>query len=247
MRRVRQERALGRAAGGAGRGDRRLPASRNPPDPAGWYAQAGAGAAHDALARLGEIARADARRHGTADNVVDPRNAPLLAQRDPGRAARAVRRRRAPALLGASRGVRRARRGVPRDERCTRSTTGSATRARLTPERVAIDYLGRESRTASWTRARTRSRALLARGLQRGDRVATLTGNSPEHVIVFFACAKAGCDAAAAELAARPPELASSSTTPSRRAARRGRVRGARARAGHASASRRRTATALRR
>jgi fatty-acyl-CoA synthase len=32
----------------------------------------------------------------------------------------------------------------------------------------------------------------LARGLRRGDRVATLTGNSPEHVIVFFACAKAG-------------------------------------------------------
>ena len=33
---------------------------------------------------------------------------------------------------------------------------------------------------------------MLARGLRRGDRVATLTGNSPEHVIVFFACAKAG-------------------------------------------------------
>jgi fatty-acyl-CoA synthase len=33
---------------------------------------------------------------------------------------------------------------------------------------------------------------LLERGLRRGDRLATLTGNSPEHVIVFFACAKAG-------------------------------------------------------
>ena len=33
---------------------------------------------------------------------------------------------------------------------------------------------------------------MLARGLRRGDRVATLTGNTPEHVIVFFACAKAG-------------------------------------------------------
>ena len=27
----------------------------NPPDGAGWYAQAGAGAAHDAMERLGEI------------------------------------------------------------------------------------------------------------------------------------------------------------------------------------------------
>ncbi|MFL6006746.1 MAG: acyl-CoA synthetase, partial [Gaiellaceae bacterium] len=36
------------------------------------------------------------------------------------------------------------------------------------------------------------ARALVARGLRRGDRLATLTGNSPEHVALFFACAKAG-------------------------------------------------------
>lgn len=34
--------------------------------------------------------------------------------------------------------------------------------------------------------------ALLARGLAPGDRVATLSENRPEHVVVLFACAKAG-------------------------------------------------------
>ena len=65
--------------------------------------------------------------------------------------------------------------------------------ARRTPDRVAIDYVGREVTYAELDR---RSDALavelLERGVRRGDRVATLTGNSPEHVIVFFACAKAG-------------------------------------------------------
>ena len=41
---------------------------------------------------------------------------------------------------------------------------------------------------ASSTHAPTSSPAVLAPG----DRVATLTGNSPEHVVTFFACAKAG-------------------------------------------------------
>jgi fatty-acyl-CoA synthase len=65
--------------------------------------------------------------------------------------------------------------------------------ARRTPDRVAIDYLGREVTYAELDR---RSDALavelLGRGVRHGDRVATLTGNSPEHVIVFFACAKTG-------------------------------------------------------
>jgi pimeloyl-ACP methyl ester carboxylesterase len=51
----------------------------NPPDPAGWYAQAGAGATHDAAARLGEIHVPTLIVHGTADNVVDAGNASLLA------------------------------------------------------------------------------------------------------------------------------------------------------------------------
>jgi fatty-acyl-CoA synthase len=66
-------------------------------------------------------------------------------------------------------------------------------RGRNTPGRVAIDHLGRritygeldegsERLAASW----------LAAGLRPGDRVATLTANTPEHVEAFFACAKAG-------------------------------------------------------
>ena len=65
--------------------------------------------------------------------------------------------------------------------------------ARRTSKRVAIDYLDRE---VTYEELDVRSDGLagelLARGLRRGDRVATLTGNTPEHVIVFFACAKAG-------------------------------------------------------
>jgi pimeloyl-ACP methyl ester carboxylesterase len=56
----------------------------NPPDPAGWYAQAQAGAAHDAMVRLGEIPVPTLVVHGTADNVVDAGNAPLLANAIPG-------------------------------------------------------------------------------------------------------------------------------------------------------------------
>jgi pimeloyl-ACP methyl ester carboxylesterase len=55
----------------------------NPPDGAGWYAQASAGATHDALARLGEIRVPTLVVHGTADNVVDARNAPLIADAIP--------------------------------------------------------------------------------------------------------------------------------------------------------------------
>lgn len=66
-------------------------------------------------------------------------------------------------------------------------------RARATPDRVAIDYLGREVTYGELDeRSEQVAAALLQRGLERGDRVATLTGNSPEHVVLFFACAKAG-------------------------------------------------------
>ncbi len=55
----------------------------SPPDPAGWQAQAAAGATFDAFDRLGEIAAQTLVIHGTEDNVVDPRNAELLATRIP--------------------------------------------------------------------------------------------------------------------------------------------------------------------
>jgi len=66
-------------------------------------------------------------------------------------------------------------------------------RARNTPERVAIDF---EDRLVTYRGLDAQSDALAAafheRGLRRGDRVATLTESSPEHVAVLFACAKLG-------------------------------------------------------
>jgi len=66
-----------------------------------------------------------------------------------------------------------------------------ADRARNTPERVAIDYEGRLVTYRELDEGSDAFAAAFAH-LQRGDRVATLTGNSPEHVMVFFACAKRG-------------------------------------------------------
>jgi fatty-acyl-CoA synthase len=66
-------------------------------------------------------------------------------------------------------------------------------RALTTPDRVAIDCDGllvtyRELNDRSDELAGT----LVASGAKRGDRIATLTRNSVEHVEAFFACAKAG-------------------------------------------------------
>jgi fatty-acyl-CoA synthase len=61
-------------------------------------------------------------------------------------------------------------------------------RARITPDRIAIDEGGR-----LWTYRKLDERSEeLARALTRGERVSTLTGNTADHVVVFFACAKAG-------------------------------------------------------
>ena len=66
-------------------------------------------------------------------------------------------------------------------------------RARTTPGRVAIDCRGVETTYVELDERSDRLAAgLLAAGLAPGDRVATLTATSPEHVVVFFACAKAG-------------------------------------------------------
>jgi fatty-acyl-CoA synthase len=68
-----------------------------------------------------------------------------------------------------------------------------ADRARTTPQRVAIDYDGRLVTYAELDAgADAFATALAEAGLARGDRVATLTGNSPEHVMVLFACARLG-------------------------------------------------------
>jgi fatty-acyl-CoA synthase len=66
-------------------------------------------------------------------------------------------------------------------------------RARATPERVAIDYDGRFVTYRELNDgADAFAAAFAATGLNRGDRVATLTGSSPQHVQVLFGCAKAG-------------------------------------------------------
>jgi fatty-acyl-CoA synthase len=82
-------------------------------------------------------------------------------------------------------------------------------RARTTPQRVAIDHLGREVTYAELDDLSERFAAsFLARGLERGDRVATLTGNSPEHVAALFACAKTGLILVPLSWRLAAPELA---------------------------------------
>jgi fatty-acyl-CoA synthase len=66
-------------------------------------------------------------------------------------------------------------------------------RARATPSRTAIVFDGDDtSYTELDTRSERLAAGLVSAGLRPGDRVATLTGNRPEHVELFFACAKAG-------------------------------------------------------
>jgi fatty-acyl-CoA synthase len=84
-----------------------------------------------------------------------------------------------------------------------------ADRARTTPDRVAIDYHDREIRYRELGESADRLAASFAdRGLRRGDRVATLTGNTPEHVAVFFACARLGVILAPLSWRLTVPELA---------------------------------------
>jgi fatty-acyl-CoA synthase len=82
-------------------------------------------------------------------------------------------------------------------------------RARTTPDRVAIDHLGTETTYVELdVRSDRLAATLLDAGLGRGDRVATLTGNSAEHVAVFFACAKAGLTLLPLNWRLSPVELA---------------------------------------
>ncbi len=84
-----------------------------------------------------------------------------------------------------------------------------ADRARTTPDRVAIDYHDRELDYRELDDAATRfASSFVERGLQRGDRVATLTGNTPEHVAIFFACARLGLILAPLSWRLSAPELA---------------------------------------
>ncbi len=82
-------------------------------------------------------------------------------------------------------------------------------RARSTPDRVAIDCRGAETTYAELdARSERLAAGLLAAGLVRGDRVATLTATSTEHVVAFFACAKAGLTLTPLNWRLAEPELA---------------------------------------
>ena len=193
---LRRERA--RAGGRAVRSSSGSSAIRtaNPPDPAGWAAQAGIWASFDVWDELPAVTAPTLVVHGEGDVVVDAAQRALLAERIPGAELRLVPGghlffwnrpaavRRAPAR-SSSDDDERAAHDRPLDPR-----PGAARR----PTRVAIDYDGRPRHaTASSTRRSDAFAAAFAEaGLRRGDRVATLTGNSPEHVAVLFACAKAG-------------------------------------------------------
>jgi len=82
-------------------------------------------------------------------------------------------------------------------------------RARVTPDRTAIDFEGR----AVTYRDIDRDSAMLAsefgaRGLRRGDRVAVLADNCPEYTSLFFACARAGLVMTPLNWRLTAPELA---------------------------------------
>ncbi len=76
------------------------------------------------------------------------------------------------------------------------------------PEHIAIAF---HSRTMTYRELDDRSTrlalALLARGLEPGARVASVTENHPEHVVLLFACAKAGLILAPLNWRLAPDEL----------------------------------------
>lgn len=82
-------------------------------------------------------------------------------------------------------------------------------RARIAPARVAIVDRGVE---LTYGQLDQRVRGLAARlreaGIGRGDRVATLVGNSTCHVVLFFACAQVGACLAPLSWRLAPRELA---------------------------------------
>ena len=82
-------------------------------------------------------------------------------------------------------------------------------RARTTPERFAIRFLGAELTYAELDRRAGRlATGLAARGIGHGDRVATLTPNTPDHVATFFACARLGAILQPISWRLAPPEVA---------------------------------------
>lgn len=82
-------------------------------------------------------------------------------------------------------------------------------RSTVTPDRIAIDS---PAGTLTYRELDERSGRLAERmcaaGVRRGDRVATLSTNNADHVVTFFACARAGFVLAPLCWRLTPPELA---------------------------------------
>ena len=147
--------------------------------------------------RLGGSLRRRSSCTATADVVVDPRTPTCSSSCIPDARLERVPGRGPPLLLGGSPSGSSRRSQSSSEERDGNELTIGrwlADRARLTPDRVAIDFLGARADLRGARRARaTRLAAGLAeRGLRRGDRLATLTRNSPDHVATLFACARLG-------------------------------------------------------
>src|SRR5690606_7768640 len=112
----------------------------------------------------------------------------------------AAGRRRTRAGHRRCRAARRPRAPSPRGGRVTHDEPGghtlgrwTADHARLTPTKVAVDERGLRPTYAELdARASALAERLLASGYRPGDRIATLPRNSTAHVVLFFACAKAG-------------------------------------------------------
>ena len=188
--RTRSRRRPSRAAG-ARRPDHGAPAR----DRAATGRLGGAGGRRRGVRRArpaGRDRRADARPDGAEDVVVDPRTATFSAAHP----------RRAPrALPGAGHLFfwEEPERSSPRSPRSwRRRVSGELTIGRWLADRARRDARPRRDpvprRASSPTRELDRRaagspRGSRARGLRRGDRLATLTGTSPDHVATFFACA----------------------------------------------------------
>jgi fatty-acyl-CoA synthase len=83
-------------------------------------------------------------------------------------------------------------------------------RAVATPDRIAVDDRGVQlSYRALDARATALAEALRTAGFGIGDRIATVTGNSSDQVVLFFACAKAGVVLVPLSWRLSPVELAS--------------------------------------
>ena len=77
--------------------------------------------------------------------------------------------------------------------------------AAFTPDKTALRFAGRTLTYAAFAaRIAAAARALKSQlGIGRGDRVAILSTNHPDYLVLLYACARLGADARAAQLAAR--------------------------------------------